>query len=186
MKKWLLILGIVLLVLSLGWLLGMHLQEVRAEKEAISVAQSLLQMLPGRTAGVEGEYADPRMPALEYQGREYVAVLEAPAYGVCLPVQGTWKKPTQTPCRYWGSCYDGTMIIGGSSRQFSFCTQLELGDKIVVTDLRGTEFSCSVERIERSKTASYERLTQGGCSLTLFAPDPETSGYILVLCSLGG
>ena len=91
-----------------------------------------------------------------------------------------------TPCRFWGSCYDGTLILGSGSVNglFAFCGRLDLEDMVQITDMEGTVYTYRVERIHRSKTASYETLSDPTYDLTLFVPESFSGGYIIVRCRL--
>lgn len=88
------------------------------------------------------------------------------------------------PGRFWGSIYDGTCILGGSNQegQFAFCSRLDVGDDIVITDMQGVEFRCCVERIDRSQSADFEQLYHADYPLTLFVREKYESRYIVVRC----
>lgn len=186
--RYLQIAGIVLVALSVCLLVFSYLYKGWASKEAAAVATEIHRILPQRTAGVAGEYADPQMPVLQYEKRDYVCLLDVPALGVSLPVQSTWEQDrlARNPCKYWGSCYDGTLILGGSRGQFDFCAKLDVGDRVVITDMRGAEFAYDVARIDRAGEASYEQLYDETYSLTLFVQESFSSDYIVVRCSLPG
>ena len=179
------ILGIVLIVLSLAALLGENLYVKMAAEKNAAIAEKIESLLPKRTGGTAEDYSSWEMPSLQVDGTDYVCLLEVPSRGVLLPVKNEWQKNNlSTPCRFYGSIYDGTLILGGSGKegQFDFCAELELGDKITVTDMQGTEFYCRAERIDRSKTAEFEVLESGDYPLTLFVRD-RYDGYIIVRCA---
>ena len=189
MKKWsglCSVVGIVLVLLSLGLLAGSLLHARYAQKQNVEVVAQLHGLMPEKTVGVAGDYADPEMPVLQLNGRDYVCLLEVPGLGVVLPVENRWEANAlrTRPCRFWGSIYDGSCILGGSGRkgQFDFCARLDVGDRILLTDMAGGEFSCSVEKIERSQSADFDRLWNAYYPLTLFARQEYSSEYIIVRC----
>ena len=103
-----------------------------------------------------------------------------------LPIYSSWEDGSvaKYPCRFWGSAYDNSLIVGGSDRkgQFDFCSRLDLGDKIRITDMTGTEFSYEVVRIDRRKQADLQTFEEVDCDLTLFVRDSSTLNYIIVRC----
>lgn len=159
-----------------------------AQKEAASVVSKINQVLPEKNAGIEGEYTDPEMPAMEYDGTDYVCLIEVPAWGVILPVQNAWEpmKLICHPCRYQGSCYDGTLIVSGSNQagQFAFCEKVDLGDAVIVTDMLGSQFTYQVQSIERSSSIEADRLYDASYGLTLFVRERFSNKYIIVRCGL--
>ena len=80
--------------------------------------------------------------------------------------------------------YGNSLIIGGSSQkgQFDFCEKMDLGDKITITDMTGTEFSYEVVRIDRRKNVQTETLQEGSYDLTLFVQDRISRAYIIARC----
>lgn len=179
---------IALIVLSVGLLLFSRLYAKNAQAAAAVTVSKIETLLPPATSGVPGEYSDPEMPALQVDGCDYIGLLRFPAYGVSLPIAGQWSdlRILSCPCRFYGSVYDSTMIIGGNDQQgqFDFFDRMDLGDKVVLTDMMGTEFTYTVERIDRAKSADYETLSSGEYPLTLFVRSAYSMKYIFVRCSL--
>ena len=91
--KILIILGFALLALSLGMLLLLHFGDTKAQEDAEALLRQLDILLPPPTPGVPDTYRVPVMPTLEVGGRDVVAVVEIPAFGLRLPVLGSF--------RYW-------------------------------------------------------------------------------------
>ena len=179
-------LGIVLVVLSVALFLASRVYFEKASNSALSTVTKIESLLPPASAGLMDEDIDPEMPALQVKGQDYVAILDFPGYGVTLPVANEWSAlgVFASPCRFFGSVYDGTMIIGGSDQpgQLDFFPRMELGDTVRVTDMMGAEFSYTVQRIDRAKSADYEKLASGGYYLTLFVRGSYSMDYILVRC----
>ena len=182
------LLGLGLVVLSVALFLASRIYFNNAVKSAADTVSRIESLLPPASAGFPDENTDPEMPALQVKGKDYVAILDFPAYGVTLPVANEWSAlgVYSSPCRFFGSIYDGTMIIGGSDQtgQLDFFQRMEPGDMVRVTDMMGAEFSCTVQRIDRATTADYEKLASGGYPLTLFVRGSYSMEYILVRCSM--
>ena len=183
--RWLRVAGMILILLSLGLVLGSRLIETRAQQASAAVASRMEELLAVRTSGTPGVGTGPAMPALELDGRDYAAFLEVPGLGVALPVCDSWEDRTWVgnPCRYWGSCYDGSLIIGGGRMgQMEFCARLDLGDRVTVTDLQGRMFTYTVSSILRAEKLTFRRLREGEKPLTMFARDGSSGRYIIVGC----
>ena len=178
--------GMLLLCGGLGLLLGSQLLAQKALEKTAGVLKQMEAVLPERSPGVMDSYSVPEMPVLQVKGEDFIAVLELPALGITLPVGSSWdtRKVREFPCRFTGSVYDGTLIIGGSDQkgQFENFEQLEDGSAVILTDMTSAEFSYTIERIERAKSARADILTDDSCDLTLFVRDAYSMEYLLVRC----
>lgn len=187
-RKWSLplILGLVLVLAGLGIGAFLGIRMYTGSQKSRELASQLETMLPERTVGIPGTYPNPAMPVLELQGKDYVALLEVPDYGVKLPVSDLWdqKNLYATPSRFSGSAYDGTLVIGGGNDllQFSFCNKIENGTTVTVTDMTGAQFTYTVSTVDRAKHAEAQWLQAGDCDLTLFCQDAYSMEYIAVRC----
>ena len=182
------ILGAILIFLSIAAAVVLYQYTAWAKEQTELVTSQLEQIIPGRFPAVEDEYEDAEMPVLQINGRDYVCLLEVPSYSIALPVQSEWMPNNLliNPCRYTGSPVDGTLILGGSSGkgQFDFCAQVDVGEKVTVTDMQGNCFEYSVKGIERWKELSAERLRTENLGLTLFTKESFSSSYIVVKCEM--
>lgn len=181
------LLGICLIVISLGFLLFTQLRTYWGVQKSQRVAAQLQVLLQDRAAGVPGTYSDPGMPVLEVENADYVALVEIPAFHVVLPVADQWdnNRPALPPARFFGSAYDGTLILGGTDhpRQFGFCDAIEHGTLVTVTDMTGTQFTYIVTQIDRAKHADTDWLQDADSDLVLFCRDTGSFTYIAVRCA---
>lgn len=182
------VLGIVLILCSLCLLAYRQFRvpmEARHREETVAQIRALL---PPVTQGVPGLYSDPEMPALSLEGQDYIGLLEVPGYGVTLPIGSQWntRKIGSFPCRFWGSTYDNSLVIGGSGEggQLDFCGSIDLGAYISVTDMTGSRYTYTVTRVDRASHAETDWLLSSGFDLTIFARAPLSFEYIAVRCSL--
>lgn len=150
------------------------------------VVSQMEQILPPRIPGVTDRYSVMDMPVLQVKGQDYVALLEVPAYGIRLPVKNNWKAGDLAggPRRFFGTVYDGSLVIGGSDRsgQFDFLGSIELGDAVMVTDMTGAQFAYSVSEIRRADSAPTQMLMDGAEGLTMFVRESYALDYIIVRC----
>ena len=178
-QKLLPIIGLCLILGSLFWILGLRLQTQADQNRCQTLAGQLEAMLPERTPGLPDPEAG--MPALEIEGRDYVALLEVPGFGVLLPVEDPWNNRLRTPARFSGSAWD-ELVIGGPEAQFYFCEKIDPGAQILLTDMTGAEFTYTVTRVDRAREARREWLE--GWDLTLFCQDSYAMEYIALRCEL--
>jgi len=179
--------GFLLILCSFSLLAFSHFRTQRAQKNVAEIVQTLESILPARTEGVMDSFQDMDMPALELDGEDFVAVVDIPAFGVTLPVCARWDegKVTSYPCRFWGTVYDGSLIVGGYDQpgQFDFFDRIPDGAVVTVTDMTGGEFTYAVERVERSRSAQAEVLMDDTADLTLFVRDAYLLEYIILRCA---
>lgn len=182
----LLILGVCLVVVSCALMIAHRIRMHTGAAHSSRIALQLEEILPERTAGIPGMYPDSGMPVLQMDGEDYAALLEIPAFGLTLPVADGWDSNllSRSPARFWGSAYDGTLIIGGADdpRQFGFCDKIQHGAQIVVTDMTGARFTYTVSEVNRAKHAETQWLMDGDSDLTLFCHDLYSMEYIAVRC----
>ena len=174
------ILGVALILASLGLMGWMEFHNREVTATCAEVSEKLTQMLPGRNPGMVGS-GDP-MPALQIGGRDYAALLEAPDYGLALPVADRWNGGNGVPARFCGSVYDGSLVIGGSESQLGFCNQIHLGAYITITDMTGATFSYRVCQVDRAQKAPSHWLTEGDWDLTIFFRGTYSTEYLAVRC----
>ena len=146
---------------------------------------ALETVLPDRREGLWEPDRTTEMPALELLGRDYIALLEIPAYGLRLPVRSAWdsREAEARPCRFSGTAYNSSLVIGGYDRagQFDFFDRIAEGTEIQVTDMTGAVFAYRVSRVDRSDSADAGVLA-GRADLTLFVRDAQLLQYILLRC----
>lgn len=181
--------GFLLILGSLTMLAISQLHVRRAQIAAAELTQQIMAIMPERVPGTKEPHAVQEMPVYQIDGRDFSALIDVPLLGVTLPIYSTWDagKITSFPCRFSGSVYDGSLIVGGSDQdgQFSFLEQISPGCLITITDMTGVEFSYVVERIERSRSAQADVLMDDASDLTVFARDSYSLDYVIARCSAG-
>ena len=184
--KVILILGCLLLAVGISLFFLLQIQTRRAEGKNERIVQSMESILTDKRQGTKDLERDSEMPALELYGEDFIALLEISAYGLKLPIGKNWNK-TQVvsyPCRFHGSVYDGTLVVGGYDQtgQFDFFDRIYQNVTIKVTDMTGCTFSYVVERVDRSSTAQADVLMNEESDLTLFVRDAQLLEYIILRC----
>ena len=179
-------LGISLVLVSAVLLLGSEWMAIRNRSALQELAARIIAGLPQISEGDPENYSDPAMPVLQLEGKDFAGLLQVPSFGIDLPIGSDWDRGavSRYPCRFWGSVYDHSLIVGGSGQkgQFDFCGKLDLEERILVTDLTGARFSYEVFRIDRRSRADMETFRESEGDLILFARDGNSRDYIIVRC----
>lgn len=184
----LLVAGLVV-IMTAAFLTGQNVSEdrVAGEDSGITVRR-LVERIPDVEADEKaaGEEIIPNyilnpgmdMPELEVDGRRYIGVLEIPVLDLKLPILTEWTTQCakSAPCRYAGSIYNNDCIIAGHNYKSHFAKldALEIGDRIMFTDVEGNEFQYTVAKTEVLDGADIEGMKAGYWDLTLFT------------CTIGG
>ena len=181
--------GLLLVLGSFGLLAATMVQTNAAASAAAELAAELEETMPPRSAGLMDSYTNMDMPALSLDGQDFIGTVAVPAFQIVLPIAADWDsgKVSSFPCRFWGTVYDGSLILGGADRkgQFDFLDQIQNDDSVLVTDMTGTQFSYRVSDILRSGSAQADVLLDDSSDLTLFARNARSLEYIIVRCVMG-
>ncbi|MBE6714007.1 MAG: sortase [Ruminococcaceae bacterium] len=182
--------GAFLLIAAVLWVLVFHSLQDKNAREAKRLAKELYSLMPPIQDSFPDGRADTSMASIELGGADFAGVIEIPAYKACLPIYGKWDKSLvdKYPCRYTGSVYDASLIIGGSDNngQFDFMKIITGGDKVLVTDTSGERYTYTVTRVKKTKDVSTKSLQNAGGDLILFARNTYSLDYTVVICSLKG
>lgn len=160
--------------------------EERRYDNAVSAVGEIMESIPEPEMRVPAERGKNMMPSLEIDGENYVAVLEFPSYRFVLPVVSTWHSSyiKSVPCRYQGSVYDNTLVIGSSDEegQLDFADELEVGDAFYLTDMSGGQYRFVVEAINHANEINEDKLNSE-YDLTIFVQSSGDSAYLLIRCN---
>lgn len=125
------------------------------------------------------------MPVLTVGGEDFSAILEFPYRSEAFPVRDLWNGNVRSLCRYTGSIYNGTLVIGATNRggQIDFVKNISVGEKICLVDMTGGRYSLTVTDIEHRDNAENETLLKESGGLTLFVKNIYDSEYIIIRCA---
>lgn len=182
----LIIIGIGLIVLSVITVFSSQILQNTAYTNAKQIVSKMRYLMPETRSGYSENRADVTMPMLELDGANFIGIFDLPIYDVTLPIYAEWKKEniTKYPCRYSGSVYDDSLIIGASDNQgqFDFMKIITTGDVMYVTDVTGLRYSYTVDKIEKTKDITTENLTSEDSDLVLFARSTYSFDYTIIRC----
>lgn len=120
------------------------------------------------------------------QKDSYNYILEIPALDLTLPVNSEWttKASESSPCRYKGSVSESNLIIAGHNypSHFGSLGQLQLGDKVYVTDVQQKKHKYKVTDLEIIDGTAVDDMQSGDWDLTLFTCNYAGNKRITVRC----
>ncbi len=184
----LLLIGTMLILGSASLLITSNLQQKAAIKNAEKTVGSLREAMPSVHDEITDDRANSTMPTMEIEGLSYCGIIELPAYDTELPIYSYWdkNKASRLPCKYSGSIYDSSLIIGGSDNkgQFDFVKTITGNDTVYITDMTGARYSYVVKEIVRTRDVSSSSLTTDEFDLTLFAKNTYSLDYTVVRCKM--
>lgn len=180
-----LLLGILLIVGSLALLLWWQISIGNAAHRMDTYVAKLTERMPAPEPAILEERADNRMPSLRVDGNDFIGLLEFEGMAKVFPVGGDWSGNGQFPSRYWGSIYDGSLVIGASNQrgQINFAKALMNGDRVFLTDMTGNRYSFYITDIFYRKQADNEDLISEESDLTLFVKNIYGFEYIIIRCN---
>jgi len=178
--------GIALIFASFAIVVCSQLSLSKAAAANTEIVASLYSIMPEEHNGFFDDRANTAMPAVELNGKDYVGIIEIPLYNTSLPVASSWGKRdvTSLPCRYSGSLYDGSLIIGASEAQFKSADTISVGDEITFTDMTGAVFNYIISDIRVSDKAEIDALLFETADLSVFVKDTLSSKYTIIFCNL--
>lgn len=184
----LMIFGISLICVSFAVLFVSQVFQSNASKNAQQIVLKMRSLMPKVSKGFNESYTDLSMPMLEINGENFIGIFEFPLYDITLPISEKWQGQNinNFPCRYSGSVYNDSLIIGGSDNkgQFDFMKIITDGDVLYITDVTGSRYSYKVDDIEITDDISTENLLSEKSDLVLFARSTYALNYTIVRCKV--
>ena len=155
-----------------------------AQTQATEHVHTLRTLMPEpQGTALQARY-DNTMATLTLDCTDYIGILEMPQHGSTLPVSAAWRKLTRQPCRFDGSLYDGSLMIGATSQkgQYDFYRAISVGDAVYFTDMEGNRCAFTVSDIRFEKHADQTALARKDADLTLFIQNVYAFEYIVIFC----
>lgn len=186
MQKICILVGVCLLIIAIGVLIFWQWRIYTSARKAEYYVNTLRSLMPEPQGAVPEERRDNTMSTLSIDGIDFVGLLEIPRYGSAFPVCADWGTPAKYPCQFYGSIYDRTMQIGGTSQkgQFDFYREISVGDAVYFTDMEGNRYAYAVKDIRYEKSANQTALQKKDASLTLFIKNIYALDYIIIFCDI--
>ncbi|MBE6945399.1 MAG: sortase [Ruminococcaceae bacterium] len=183
-------LGALLLVGALGLFLWNRTEAQRAARSSADLIPQLYSAISQRTEQSPTASIQPgtpvellpqeakKMTEVEIDGHFYIGYLSIPGLGLELPVLSQWDYDLlkTAPCRYSGTTAEANLVLIAHNYRAHFGNlhQLQLGDRVMFTDMNGVLTQYQVAATDVVPPSSTEEVTAGAFDLAL------------VTCTYGG
>ena len=131
-------------------------------------------------------YPEKELPEREIDGRSYVGILTIPSLELELPILNQWsdKGARVAPCRYMGTPYNDSMILGAHNYTVHFgkLSLLKTGALITFEDMDGNVFSYEAVSFEVIGGNEGDVLRGGQWDMTLFTCTLSGQSRFVVRC----
>lgn len=186
----LMVLGLCLMLSSMGLLFGNRTQASAAGEAAQTLLPELLVQIEAtqatQTQTKPAAPVDTAMTEKEVGGFPCIGYLSIPALELELPVMSGWdyERLRVAPCRYTGSAKSDDLVLLAHNypRHFGGLKDLMPGDTVLFTDMDGVTFCYAVAQTEILSPADTEAMTAGEYALTLFTCTYGGKSRVTVRC----
>ena len=178
--------GCALIVGSLATVIWWHISASVYEKKCTEYSKTLSESIPPVQNLYPESRSDNTMPIFEVDKVDFVALLEFSAFDRTFPVANKWGDSEKYPCRFEGSVYDGSLVVGAADRsgQIDFVDKISVGDTVFVTDMTGGRYAYVIADIEHSDHADRRSLEKNDADFTIFVKKTMSFEYIIIRCNI--
>lgn len=129
---------------------------------------------------------DKEMPTVEWEGYQYIGMLEVPSLELSLPVMDQWDydRLKISPCRFAGNLYQDDLVVCAHNyaHHFTPLKYVPIGTEIQFTDAEGNLFRYAVSSFDTVGSNEVEKMIKGDWDLTLFTCDTNGQTRIAIRC----
>ena len=126
------------------------------------------------------------METVQLDGDGCIGILSVPVLELELPVLTPWSyaKLKKAPCHYYGSCYETDFVIAAHNYEAHFgrLSQLQPGDLVIFTDVKGMEHGYEVVLLETLPKEATLEMIASGFDLSLYTCTPGGGNRVTVRC----
>ena len=161
-----------------------------AEQVLQAITDNMVKDPPEITSSDIEETVVPEVPAemttMSIDGYDYIGYLEIPSLDLELPVMSDWDYDRMkiAPCRQFGSTKTDDLVIAGHNYRSHFGTLsgLKVGDRILFTDMDGTEWRYTVSEITTLQPTDVDAVQNSGYDLVLYTCTPGGASRVVIYC----
>lgn len=186
--KKLIIIGISLIIISS--ILSIHniYEENKAGKNSIAVLDNMKDTIVENVQNINNEIENENtMQTININGYDYIGTITIPSLNLELPIMSEYDydRLKISPCRYYGSIYTNDLIICAHSYKthFKYISNLNQGDKIIITDTLGINYIYEVLEIEILNPNDVSKMIDNEFDLTLYTCTNDGLKRITVRCN---
>lgn len=183
------VIGTVLIIASASLVTIHHFSQINAEKQAQEIVAEMKALIPEVSVGIPDGRTDIGMPVMQISGEDFIGYIEIPTHNKALPIHNKWNKykAANFPCKFAGSMYDGTLVIGTveNAGQLDIAKTIAGGEPINIVDVTGLKYTYAVTDIYKTKDVSAEALSEINAELIIFVRSSFVKDYVVISCETG-
>lgn len=180
------IVGISLIVAALSVFLYWHISSYVYSKKLLNYINAFEKIVPETQNAILEDKKSYSMPMANIDNHDFIGIIEFESNGRVFPIGAYWDSVRTFPCRYYGSVYDGSIIIGANNQkgQIDFVKNICAYDKIYFIDTLGNRYIYNVTDIKYSKNINNDVLDKGEHDFTLFVRNIYGFEYVIIFCDM--
>ena len=184
----LMIIGLLMVVFSLGLLLFNNYENKRAKESSEALVQAIrFEISENESENKVTDPFDEEMTVREIDGYGYIGYISVPALDIDLPVMSEWDygRLKIAPCRYYGSTKTDNLVIAAHNYRvhFGYLGNLKAGDTVSFTDMDSEVTDYRVTSVELLLPTDVDKVKDSGDDLILYTCTYGGAKRIVVRCS---
>ena len=187
--KYLIILGLILIVISLSLFTFNNLEDYQASKASHEVLKMIDDNKSEEIVTNVSNLTKQDEDVISIKGNDYIGIIEIPTINLKLPIMSefTYDKLKVAPCRYFGSILTNDLVICGHSYQAHFGNlyKLQPKDIIIINDFH-KQYIYEVETIEILEATDITNMLDSEFDLTLYTCTKDSLRRVTIRANLKG
>ena len=185
--KYLIILGVILIVISLSLFTFNNLEDYHASKNSFEVLEMIDDNKIEEIVTNVSNLTKQEENVINVRGNDYIGIIEIPALNLELPIMSefTYDKLKIAPCRYFGSIQTNDLVICGHSylAHFGNLYRLQPKDIIIINDFH-KQYIYEVEAIEILEATDINNMLDSQFDLTLYTCTKDSLRRVTIRANL--
>lgn len=185
--KYLIILGVILIVISLSLFTFNNLEDYHASKNSFEVLEMIDDNKIEEIVTNVSNLTKQEENVINVRGNDYIGIIEIPALNLELPIMSefTYDKLKIAPCRYFGSIQTNDLVICGHSylAHFGNLYKLQPKDIIIINDFH-RQYIYEVEAIEILEATDINNMLDSQFDLTLYTCTKDSLRRVTIRANL--
>ena len=187
--KYLIILGLILIIISLSLFTFNNLEDYQASKASHEVLKMIDDNKNEEIVTNISNLTKQGEEVISIKGNDYIGIIEIPTLNLKLPIMSefTYDKLKIAPCRYFGSILTNDLVICGHSYQAHFGNlyKLQPKDIIIINDFH-KQYIYEVETIEILEATDITNMLDSEFDLTLYTCTKDSLRRVTIRANLKG
>lgn len=185
--KYLIILGVILIIVSLSLFTFNNLEDYHASKNSFEVLEMIDDNKIEEIVTNVSNLTKQEENVINVRGNDYIGIIEIPALNLELPIMSefTYDKLKIAPCRYFGSIQTNDLVICGHSylAHFGNLYKLQPKDIIIINDFH-KQYIYEVEAIEILEATDINNMLDSQFDLTLYTCTKDSLRRVTIRANL--